>query len=238
MAVKILGGFVQRLFIVMLTTSLGLMAQTGTTSIQGTVTDASNNKPIAGAFVITNRSGLPPFSETAQTGADGSYQMQGLPAGSYSLCVQVPGDGYLDPCRFGGGAQPITLAAGQQSLGNIAKLKPASILKIRLNDASGLLTQYTKDGHDPDLLIGVFGSGPQRTFFPAHLAGQDKAGTNYQVAVPLDMPLTFSIASNSLKLADTTGAALPNNTSQQGFQHATGDSNPPSFAFTVTGVKP
>jgi len=46
------------------------------------------------------------------------------------------------------------------------------------------------------------------------------------------------VASNSLKLADAAGVALPNNASQQGFQHATGDPNPASFAFTVTGVNP
>jgi hypothetical protein len=86
--------------------------------------------------------------------------------------------------------------------------------------------------------IGVFGPGPQTTFHPAHLAGRDKAGSNYQVAVPLDTPLVLSVASNSLKLADATGAGLPNNASQQGFQHVTGDPKPPSFAFTVTGVNP
>lgn len=228
----------QRLLILIFASRLALLAQTATGNIQGTVADASSNKPIAGAFVIAIRSGLPPVSQTAQTGAEGTYQLQSLPAGAYSLCVQVPGDGYLDPCEFGGSAQQISLTAGQQSLGNVTKLKPASILKIRLNDAGGVLTQYTKDGHEPDLLIGVFGSGPQRTFYTAHLAGRDKAGSNYQVAVPLDTPLVLSVASNRLKLADGSGIALPNNSSQQGFQHATGDPNPTSFAFAITGVNP
>jgi Carboxypeptidase regulatory-like domain len=229
---------VRRLVSLIFTSNLALLAQTATGNIQGTVTDASSNKPIAGAFVIAIRSGLPPISQTAQTSADGSYQLQGLTPGAYSVCVQVPGDGYLDPCRFGSPTQPITLTAGQPSLGNVMKLKPASTLKIRLNDATGLLTQYTKDGHEPDLLIGVFGSGPQRTFYPAHLVARDKTGSDYQVAIPLDTALVLSVASNSLTLADATGIALPNNSSQQGFQHATGDPSPPSFVFTVTGVNP
>lgn len=228
----------QRLLILIFTSSLAATAQTGTGAIQGTVADASSNKPIAGAFVIAIRSGLPPVSQTAQSGADGSYQLQSLPAGAYSLCVQVPGDGYLDPCQFGGTAQLITLSAGQQSTGNVTKLKGASILKVRLNDSAGFLAQTTKDGHEPDLLIGVFSTGPQRTFYPAHLAGRDKAGSDYQVAVPVDTALVLSVASSSVKLADANGAAIPNNASQQGFQHATGDTNPPSFVFTVTGVNP
>jgi hypothetical protein len=214
------------------------MAQKGTGDIQGTVTDASNSKPIAGAFVIAIRSGLPPLSQTAQTGSDGSYQLHGLAAGGYSLCVQAPGDGYLDPCQFGGTAQQVTLTAGQHSAGNVTKLKPASILKVRLNDAKGLLAHYTKDGHEPDLLIGVFGLGPQRVFYPAHLVARDKNGSDYRVAIPLDTPMTFSIASNSLELGDVTGTALLGNSSQLGFQQATGDPNPPSFAFTITGVNP
>jgi hypothetical protein len=229
---------VKRVLILTLTISFALIAQSGAPSIQGTVTDGSNNKAIGGAFVTAIRSGLPPFSQTTQTGADGSYQLQSLAAGAYSLCVQVPGDGYLDPCRLGNPAAPITLAAGQQSTGTVTKLKAATILKVRLNDSGGFLAQTTKDGHEPDLLIGVLGTGPQRTFYPAHLAGRDKAGSDYQVAVPLDTPLVLSVASNSLKLADAAGLVLPNNATKQGFQHATGDPNPQSFTFTITGVNP
>ena len=227
-----------RLLILILTGSLDLMAQTATGSIQGAVTDARSSKPIGGAFVTAIRSGLPPQSQSAQTGADGSYQLQGLAAGAYSLCVQVPGDGYLDPCHFGAATPSTTLMAGQQAAGISLKIKAASILKVRLNDAGSLLTQKTKDGHEPDLLIGVFGPGPQRTFYPAHQVGRDKTGSDYRVAVPLDTPMTLSIASSSLKLADAAGTALPNNASQEGFQHATGEPNPKSFVFTVTGVEP
>jgi len=73
-----------RLLILVLTSGLALMAQTATGSMQGAVTDAGNGKPIGGAFVTAIRSGLPPLSQTAQIGADGRYQLQGLPAGAYS----------------------------------------------------------------------------------------------------------------------------------------------------------
>jgi hypothetical protein len=60
----------------------------------------------------------------------------------------------------------------------------------------------------------------------------------YQLAVPRDTALNFHIASHDLKLADGSGAALPANASSQTFQHATGDANPKSFAFTVLGLLP
>ena len=56
--------------------------------------------------------------------------------------------------------------------------------------------------------------------------------------MPFDTALNFYIASHDLKLADSTGAALPGNASQQAFQHATGDPNPKSFVFTVLALLP
>ncbi len=60
----------------------------------------------------------------------------------------------------------------------------------------------------------------------------------YRLAVPRDTALNFFIASHDLKLGDAVGVALPANGSQQTFQHATGDPNPKSFAFTVLGMLP
>jgi len=56
--------------------------------------------------------------------------------------------------------------------------------------------------------------------------------------VPRDTALNLRVASHDLKLGDDAGVALPANGSQQAFQHATGDPNPKSFAFTVLGVLP
>jgi len=80
-----------RLSILFLTSGLALMAQTSTGSMQGAVMDASSSKPIGGAFVTAIRSGLPPVSQTVQTGADGSFQLNGLPAGAYSFMRPSPG---------------------------------------------------------------------------------------------------------------------------------------------------
>ena len=226
-----------KLVVALLAGSIIAPAQTGTGSIQGAVTEAKD-KPIAAALVTALRSGLPPLSQTVQTGPDGSYHLKNLAPGTYTLCAQVPGGGYLDPCQFGGSGSTVTLASGQQSTGNLLKLKAGSVLKIHFNDASGQLSQKTKDGHEPDLFIGVLGPGPQRTFYPAHKVGSDKAGADYNVTIPLDTPLSLSVTSTSLKLADSAGAALAGNAGQQAFQHATGDPNPPSFTFTIAGVKP
>jgi hypothetical protein len=130
----------------------------------------------------------------------------------------------------------VTLAAGQRSAGNLVKLKAGSILKVRIQDPGNLKDRKTADGREPDLSMGVF--GPRGIFYPVHITGKDNAGADYQLTVPRDTPVKFSILSKNLKLADANGAALPGNASQQAFQHATGDANPRSFRYTIIGVLP
>jgi|GEM_PF-2033356 hypothetical protein len=220
------------------------IAQTGTASIAGTVLDAKTLKPIPGALVIVNFQGMPPLAKNTKTGGAGEFQIQGLPAGKYALCVQAAGDSYLDPCAWGATPSTVTLTAAQAATGVSLKLTAASILHIQVQDPQKAMTQKTKDGRRPDLTLGVW--GPKGLFYPAHGPGSPAAaGTapgpasyGYQLAVPRDTALNFHISSHDLKLGDGNGVALPSNASLQAFQHATGDSNPKSFAFTVLGLLP
>jgi hypothetical protein len=76
-------------------------AQVG--SITGTVTDASTGQPVGGATVS-----VPRLSVT--TGSDGTYTLNGLPAGSYQ--VTVSGYGYQSQSRA------VTITAGQATTQN------------------------------------------------------------------------------------------------------------------------
>jgi hypothetical protein len=124
------------------------------------------------------------------------------------------------------------------------KLTAASVLNIQMQDPQKVLSQKTKDGRNPDLTLGVW--GPKGLYYPAHGTGGPAAAASlqvaviysYRLAVPLDTALDFYIASHDLLLGDASGAPLPANASQQAFQHATGDPNPKSFAFTVLGLLP
>ena len=68
------------------------IGQTGTASISGPLQDAKTRKPVPATLVMAVQSGLPPFSKNTKSGGDGAFQIQGLPPGKYTLCVQVPGD--------------------------------------------------------------------------------------------------------------------------------------------------
>src|SRR6266550_4589116 len=92
--------FMHRIWIALCVFNAISLAQTGTGAIQGTVIDRATNKPIGGAIVTAIRKGLPPASGTVKSAADGAFQIQNLSSGAYSLCVQVPGSSYLNPCQW------------------------------------------------------------------------------------------------------------------------------------------
>jgi hypothetical protein len=107
------------------------------------------------------------------SGANGSFQITGLPAGSYSLCVQVPGSAYLDSCLWGGSGPVVKVADGQQSANNVLKLQKGATLSVVINDPNNEMGQVTKQGM-PRLSMK---SGTQSLFYPVHLAIRVRATT-------------------------------------------------------------
>jgi hypothetical protein len=212
------------------------VAAPGTGSIQGTVIDATTSKPIDGAIVTAVSATFPVFSQSVSTAEDGSYQINSLPASTFSLCAHVPGDLYPNSCHWGKTPIAVTLTGGQQSAGNQLSVTAGFTLKVRIQDPGQFLNQKTSAGYDPDLVMGVFGT--QGLFYPAHKIDQDSSGADYQLAIPLATRVTLSIASKALTLADSTGAALPNNTVQQGLPPSTVSTNIEQFIYTVTGRNP
>lgn len=142
--------------------------QTETASIAGTVLDARTQKPVPAAFVLAIRCGAPPFSKTTKSGGDGAFQIQGLAAGAWSLCVQAPGNGYLDPCQWSGNPTTVTLGSGQAATGISLRITAGSVLNIQVKDAQRILSQKTRDGRRPHLMVGVW--GPNGLYHPAHAA--------------------------------------------------------------------
>jgi hypothetical protein len=224
------------------------IGQPDTASIAGTVIDAKTQKPIPAAIVMAIRAEAPPLSKSTRSGGDGAFRIDSLPAGKYSLCVQVPGDGWLDPCQWNGTPSGILLASAQAATGVSLRLTAASVLTVQVKDSQNLLKQKTRQGGQPDLTIGVW--GPRGLYYPARASGGPGIEGNplpgskpemihtYRLAVPRDTPLKLHVSSRDLKLGDGARAALAGNASQQTFQHATGDANPKSFVFTVLGLLP
>ncbi|HUV60966.1 MAG TPA: carboxypeptidase regulatory-like domain-containing protein [Thermoplasmata archaeon] len=66
-----------------------LASQTG--SISGTVMHASTEEPIEGANVSVRVEGITPVTVTVASGADGTYYVPNIPAGTYSVTASLEG---------------------------------------------------------------------------------------------------------------------------------------------------
>jgi Carboxypeptidase regulatory-like domain len=172
-------------------------------SIAGSVSD-EGVRPIAGVVVIANREGLPAASGRATSAADGTFQIGGLPVGSYVVCAQVPGGGFVDACEW---RTPLTVGvkAGQPVAGLQFPLKRGAILQVRLNDPGQLLLQPSSITKTvPHVLLAV--QTARGLLLPVTLVARDATGTTHAVTIPFDTPVNFTVFGDHVSLTDGTGA--------------------------------
>jgi len=224
------------------TQSLLIMAQ-NTAGVQGAVVDAVSGKPVPGAVVLVTSTSpaikAPALTKSTVTGLDGGYQIQAMPAGTYSLCVQAPRPtprvGYLNSCHWGAAPANIMLAAGQKSTNNTVKLRPGSVLLIEVEDSAQLLSHATKSGLLPDLVMGVWSGG---MFYPPTHSIKGPGKVHYLLPVPTATNLKFSIQSKSLVLGNASHAPLVNSMEQVAFQHPANGPPPPGPRYAILSAKP
>ena len=101
-----------------------LAAQTGTGRIRGKVTNAANGQPIPGQIGIVGQ-GL-----GATTGADGSYLISGVPAGTFTLRARALGFTQID-------RQVTMTAGGTVTIDFALNVAPASLNEVVVTGTAG-----------------------------------------------------------------------------------------------------
>ena len=167
-------------------------AQTGTAAISGTVVDAKTQKAIPAALVVASRMGAPPFTKNTKSGADGAFQIRGLTAGDYLVCVQTSGDRYLNPCQWNGSPVGVRLHDGGDVVRAARKANPA-LEKIPSPPLSVILTDDT----------GVIRPVP----FVASIG----TSSEFSTVVPENTKFQLNVASLFFALGDTSGKQLVQN---------------------------
>jgi hypothetical protein len=210
-----------------------LFGQAG--SLAGTVTDESN-KPVAGAFITSNRETLPAASGRAFSAPDGTFQIGNLPAGSYTVCVQFPTAGFVDTCEWQILPLRVDVKAGQSVAGLKFKLQKGAIVHVRLNDPGSLLqpSSAAVSKTTPRVLIGV--QTARGLLHPATQVAKDATGTTHAVTVPFDTTLSFTIVGSNVSLADEKGAAIGQVGSSLPITIPSG-TTPTPLTVNVTGLK-
>ncbi len=223
------------LFALALSLPVAAQAQ-NSAGISGTVAD-DDGKAVAAVFVVAYRvQPLPSVASQSSTGVGGRFSITGLPAGVYTLCVQAPAGGYLDPCHWSLKPPQVILSAGQASAGNALRVRKGSVLKVRVNDPGGLLQTTGRTGVPRQVVMGVW--SPTTPFFPARPVGGDAMGMNYEVTIPFDLPVRFSMTSAHVRFADATAIPVGASGFSEVVQHRTGEVAPKSYTFTVNSALP
>ena len=224
-----------RICIVVLLLAPTLAAQINPSGIiRGAVTD-DHGGAMSGVLVTAQRDGVPVFGRTTTSAAGGAFALEGLPAGSYSLCAQVPAGGYLDPCQWSLQVPTVTLANRQVSTGNTVQVRRGGTVRIHMLDTGNQLSQRTRDGRPPHLLLGV--PTPRGPLATARAATRGNGSTDFELTVPLGMRLNLLVSSRDLQLGDSLGAPLAGNNSRDPFQNDS-DSAPRVFNYAVLGLLP
>ena len=109
-----------------------LRADTAEYTVSGTVVNSVTGEGIGGALVqmYANR------QRAKLTGADGKFQFEGLPRGTFTVVAQKPG--YFSPQQLGGTRQPwITVDTEQTPPPVVVKLIPEGVLAGRVTGEDG-----------------------------------------------------------------------------------------------------
>jgi hypothetical protein len=219
-----------------------LVAQTPVTqsvgSLAGTV--VGDDGKVLAAAVTANRTGQPPASGRAMSGADGTFTIANLPAGTYRLCAAVKGRGYLDPCAWSPIATTVQVGAGQAVTGFRLIVKKGATVQVRLNDAAGVLSAVAVPNQPtiqvtPHVLIGVV--TPRGLFTPLVVTSKDATGRTHEGTIPLNAPVRLEISGSGVAITDAAGAKVDANGSAVTVQQSSSTA-PQVLTYNITGAKP
>jgi hypothetical protein len=197
-----------RLYAIPFILLISLPAFAQTASISGVVT-GDDGKSLA-AVVTVN--GVVPLraSGHAESSANGAFTVGNLPAGTYHVCADIKGGGYLDPCAWEPITPTVQVAAGQTVTGYRLTAKKGTLLQVRVNDPAGVLSAssppQTGKAAAPQLLVGVFTT--RHLFQPLVVAAKDATGMSQQGTVPQGVPVSLHVSGKGVQITDSKGASV------------------------------
>jgi len=168
--------------------------------------------PLTGTVVVVyTRAVTPPGAQGPQTGIavaakDGTFQIDGLSEGLYSLCIQGAGHDYVDPCLWAATPPQVELKTAKATAKTQIDLKEGVRVRVNLNDPKGLLMAASRPAARGRVRAGVW----LRNGFHLDMArvSQAEGGEAYEILAPEDESLHVSVTTEGLRLKDDAGRGL------------------------------
>lgn len=134
--------------------------------------------------------------------SNGNYAIT-APPGQYLLCARpLPQSLYLDPCQWG---SPVSATVGATAAPVALTLQKGVRFIVRVHDPNQLLPQAEAA---PGTAVSAFVTSPSIGQFPLAVVYADGLVRDYGTVVPTNVPMSVTVSSATLVLADTTGATL------------------------------
>jgi hypothetical protein len=185
------------------------------TDLNGTILD-DKGKPVAGAMVTIHRSSVDgPLRATetyTQTSAkDGTYSLQGLSAGAFTICAVVPSRSLLDPCKWNDSPPIVRIAANAKVVTATTQLELGATVSVRVSDpqlALAVVPPGTSGGRviAPIVVMGVWTSNGH--FHPAWEVSSDSGGKDLTLIVPAGVDLKFAVSGKDVFVKDSLNAPV------------------------------
>ena len=168
------------------------------------------------------------FFVSGATDAAGSYSNSSVPPGTYLVCAEVPGQAFLNSCKWGE-TKSMVVASGQTSADTV-RLGKGVFLKVHIEDPKSLLPPDRRPLGPPPVIVGVkFGNG---AFLAADLVSVTE-GADFSMPIPVNTPLELWLSTREVSLADQQGNTVDLSTRKISFTAI--PSSDQSFSFTVSG---
>jgi hypothetical protein len=196
----------------------------------------SMNPPNSGTVTtspISGGSSAAATKATTTSANNGTFSASGLAVGQFAVCVKDPTAGVIDPCLWTDSRTTVNVIAGSLTSGLVVRVKKASTVSVRVNDAAQALVQKSTDLYPPHVLVGAFDA--RGGFHPAHEVQKDSTGISYQLPIPVDSPVRVTIYSAQVQLATSSNASLPAQGYSTTFVQPSSQSQTNSFTFNAVG---
>ena len=221
----------------MLAALLQVFTLVGQTNVQGVVTETAHRRPVAGAYVTAIRSSLPPASQTVRTDVNGAFQLVSLAPCTYTLCTQVLGGGYLNPCSWLPNPPLVTVGSSRTITGIQLKIDAGSVLQVRVNDPTGVLRKASAPVAPSAIAMGV--RTPRGFLEPFTMRSVGEGGSDHEVTIPFDTNVQVWMQSAKLSLTQSDGNAVPAAGTTVTVNHnSAAVSAAPPIVVQITGSKP
>ncbi|MBS1828984.1 MAG: carboxypeptidase regulatory-like domain-containing protein [Acidobacteria bacterium] len=184
---------------------LWLPAANGAGVIRGSVVDSVSGGALAGVHIVAARNAAEMKVATAMpyrgiSDEKGAFTLAGVEDGNYQVCAIAVG-GYLSLCLWG---QPVPVRVASSTVEARLALQRGVPLTVAFADEKAALDRFRGRPAVPPVFIEITGPDQKKRLIPT--AGNTHG--SFTELVPEEVPLTVTVRTNLLSLADSTGRAI------------------------------